>query len=128
MHFHTHTQECTSHHAQSPASCLMCMQYPFTGTATDTNLMQWLDKYTFATEGRFQDLEYARQIYSKARGSTVGGFGFPCNGLGMRAGRLAAGGGWFLACDLWARWLADCWGGADTKAAVRISFWTGHAW
>ena len=41
-------------------------QYVFTGTGMDLPLLQWLNKYTFPCESRFQDLEFARQAYSKA--------------------------------------------------------------
>ncbi|GAB4822013.1 hypothetical protein N2152v2_009059 [Parachlorella kessleri] len=47
------------------------LKYAFTGTATDTPLMHWLEKYTFATEGRCRDLEYARDLYRKVVGRTL---------------------------------------------------------
>ena len=41
-------------------------QYVNSGTGYDLMLLQWLDKYTFPTEARFQDLPYARDVYTKA--------------------------------------------------------------
>ena len=41
-------------------------QYAFTGTGMDLPLLQWLEKYTFPTESRFSDLEFARAVYSKS--------------------------------------------------------------
>lgn len=40
-------------------------QFAFAGTATDTPLMQWLDKYTFPVEAAFADLDVAREWYTK---------------------------------------------------------------
>lgn len=38
-------------------------QYPMLGTGMDKPLIEWLNAYAFPTETRFQDPEYARQIY-----------------------------------------------------------------
>ena len=40
-------------------------QYCNTGTGYDLQLLDWLDKYTFPTEAKFTDLEFARDVYSK---------------------------------------------------------------
>lgn len=38
-------------------------QYPMLGMGMDLPLLDWLDTYTFRTEARFEDLEYARRVY-----------------------------------------------------------------
>ena len=38
-------------------------QYPMLGMGMDLPLLDWLDTYTFRTEARFQDLDYARRVY-----------------------------------------------------------------
>ena len=38
-------------------------QYPMLGMGMDLPLMEWLQTYTFRTEARFSDTEYARRIY-----------------------------------------------------------------
>ncbi|XP_076855136.1 guanine deaminase isoform X2 [Brachyhypopomus gauderio] len=40
-------------------------QYTYTGTALDLPLLQWLETYTFPVESRFQDLDFARDVYTK---------------------------------------------------------------
>ena len=40
-------------------------QYSYTGTHTDTELMEWLEKYTFPAERRMADVNVARVIYDK---------------------------------------------------------------
>ncbi|DAZ98667.1 TPA: hypothetical protein N0F65_008793 [Lagenidium giganteum] len=40
-------------------------QYQYTGTGTDTPLMQWLTKYTFPVEEAFADVAVAQHWYSK---------------------------------------------------------------
>ncbi|KAI3372446.1 hypothetical protein L3Q82_022932, partial [Scortum barcoo] len=40
-------------------------QYSYAGTALDMPLLQWLNNYTFPVESRFQDLEYARRVYTQ---------------------------------------------------------------
>ena len=41
-------------------------QYVNVGKGLDLSLLDWLNKYTFPTEARFSDLDYAEQIYDKA--------------------------------------------------------------
>lgn len=41
-------------------------QYVFTGTGMDLPLLAWLEKYTFPSESRFSDIEFARRAYKKA--------------------------------------------------------------
>ncbi len=38
-------------------------QYPMLGMGMDLPLLDWLDTYTFRTEARFEDLDYARRVY-----------------------------------------------------------------
>lgn len=38
-------------------------QYPMLGMGMDLPLLDWLDTYTFRTEARFSDNEYARRVY-----------------------------------------------------------------
>ena len=40
-------------------------QYCNTGTGYDLQLLDWLDKYTFPTEAKFDDLQFARDVYHK---------------------------------------------------------------
>ncbi|XP_050413739.1 guanine deaminase [Patella vulgata] len=40
-------------------------QYTFCGKGMDKGLLDWLDCYTFPTEARFKDTEFARDVYSK---------------------------------------------------------------
>ncbi len=40
-------------------------QYCNTGTGYDLKLLGWLDKYTRPTEAKFNDLEFARDVYRK---------------------------------------------------------------
>ena len=39
-------------------------QYPMLGMGMDLPLLDWLQTYTFVTEARFADTEYARNVYS----------------------------------------------------------------
>lgn len=41
-------------------------QYVFSGTGMDLPLLEWLNKYTFPTESRFKDAQFARFAYEKA--------------------------------------------------------------
>ena len=41
-------------------------QYVFTGTGMDLPLLQWLEKYTFPCESRFNDEEFARKAYKRS--------------------------------------------------------------
>lgn len=87
-------------HFRTPAA----LQYPFSGTATDEPLMQWLDKYTFPTEARFQVRQQGQQrllwVYAlhpsalchmEATGNDA-----VCEGLATRPG---SGTGWHQAAD-----------------------------
>lgn len=40
-------------------------QFPMTGMGMDLPLLDWLNTYTFKTESRFKDNDYARQTYKK---------------------------------------------------------------
>lgn len=40
-------------------------QYVFTGTGYDLPLLQWLEKYTFPSESRFRNKEFAEHAYRK---------------------------------------------------------------
>ncbi|MBR6738719.1 MAG: amidohydrolase family protein, partial [Oscillospiraceae bacterium] len=40
-------------------------QYPMLGMGMDLPLMDWLSTYTFKTEARFADVDYARRVYRK---------------------------------------------------------------
>ncbi|KAK9701951.1 hypothetical protein K7432_011484 [Basidiobolus ranarum] len=46
----------THHHAP---------QYPYTGTACETPLFDWLNKYAFNYESKFKELTFARAVYSR---------------------------------------------------------------
>ncbi len=51
-----------------PSFCDMHLhapQYPMLGMGMDLQLLEWLNKYTFNTEARFLDTEYARRVYRK---------------------------------------------------------------
>ena len=49
-------------------------QYPMLGSGMDMELMDWLNTYTFPTEARFADTDYARRIYRRlARDLITGG-------------------------------------------------------
>ena len=40
-------------------------QYPMLGMGMDLPLLDWLNAYTFRTEARFEDLDYARRVYRR---------------------------------------------------------------
>lgn len=40
-------------------------QYVFTGTGYDLPLLDWLEKYTFPSESRFRNVEFALVAYRK---------------------------------------------------------------
>lgn len=40
-------------------------QYPMLGTGMDLPLLDWLSTYTFPTEARFADKDYAREVYRR---------------------------------------------------------------
>lgn len=48
-------------------------QYPMLGTGMDLPLMEWLNTYTFPTEARFADTDYARRIYRKLADDLITG-------------------------------------------------------
>lgn len=41
-------------------------QYVNSGNGYDMLLLDWLKTYTFPVEARFKDLEFARDVYTKA--------------------------------------------------------------
>lgn len=41
-------------------------QYTFTGTGMDLPLLAWLEKYTFPSEAKFEDLKFAKLAYEKS--------------------------------------------------------------
>lgn len=41
-------------------------QYVYTGTALDLPLLEWLEKYTFPTEARYSDVDFAEKVYTGA--------------------------------------------------------------
>ena len=46
-------------------------QYPMLGMGMDLPLLDWLDTYTFPTEARFADLDYARRVYRRLAGDLI---------------------------------------------------------
>ncbi|XP_078531885.1 guanine deaminase isoform X1 [Lissotriton helveticus] len=46
-------------------------QYSFTGSAVDKPLLHWLKDYTFPTEAKYENEEFARNIYSKVVSRTL---------------------------------------------------------
>ena len=46
-------------------------QYRFTGTGYDLQLLDWLNKYTFPTEAKFSEVEFAKEVYPKLVVSNV---------------------------------------------------------
>jgi len=40
-------------------------QFPMMGIGMDLPLLEWLNTYTFKTEARFEDLDYARKVYHR---------------------------------------------------------------
>lgn len=40
-------------------------QYVNAGMALDLPLLGWLNKYTFPTESRFKDVDFARKVYNR---------------------------------------------------------------
>lgn len=45
-------------------------QYPMLGMGMDLPLIDWLNTYTFKTEARFEDSDYARRIYKSSRATS----------------------------------------------------------
>ena len=48
-------------------------QYPMLGMGMDLPLIDWLNTYTFKTEARFADTDYARRIYRKLASDLITG-------------------------------------------------------
>jgi len=48
-------------------------QYPMLGTGMDLQLLDWLNTYTFPTEAKFADTDYAREAYSKLAAELIAG-------------------------------------------------------
>ena len=48
-------------------------QYPMLGTGMDLQLLDWLNTYTFPTEAKFADPDYAREVYSKLAAELIAG-------------------------------------------------------
>ncbi len=48
-------------------------QYPMLGMGMDLPLIEWLNTYTFATEARFADTDYARRVYRRLAQDLVTG-------------------------------------------------------
>ena len=46
-------------------------QYPMVGMGMDLPLMDWLQHYTFRTESRFADTDYARRVYHRLAGDLI---------------------------------------------------------
>ncbi|XP_077996896.1 guanine deaminase-like [Glandiceps talaboti] len=46
-------------------------QYVMAGTALDLTLLDWLNKYTFPTESKYTDKEFAARVYAKVVDRTV---------------------------------------------------------
>ncbi|KAF5899128.1 guanine deaminase, partial [Clarias magur] len=40
-------------------------QYAFLGTCLDLPLLEWLNKYTFPVESKYENLEFAKEVYTK---------------------------------------------------------------
>ncbi|XP_010118415.1 PREDICTED: guanine deaminase-like [Chlamydotis macqueenii] len=40
-------------------------QYSFTGTRVDRPLLQWLTTYTFPTEAKYKDSDFAEEVYTR---------------------------------------------------------------
>lgn len=68
-----HVPDCTDAQVSDFRDCLIMQsfadmhlhapQYPMLGMGMDLPLLDWLNTYTFKTESRFEDAEYARTIY-----------------------------------------------------------------
>ena len=46
-------------------------QYPMLGMGMDLPLLDWLNTYTFKTEARFADTDYARRVYRRLAGDLI---------------------------------------------------------
>lgn len=40
-------------------------QYSFSGSNVDLPLLEWLTKYTFPAEHRFQNIDFAEEVYTR---------------------------------------------------------------
>lgn len=40
-------------------------QYSFAGSNVDLPLLEWLTKYTFPTEHKFQSIDFAEEVYTR---------------------------------------------------------------
>jgi guanine deaminase len=45
---------------------LLSFCFVYSGKGLDVGLLEWLEKYTFPTEAKFKDLEFAEHVYEKA--------------------------------------------------------------
>ena len=52
--------------------CTTSCPFFLPGLALDLPLLEWLQKYTFPTESRFQDIQYARSVYERAVDISLG--------------------------------------------------------
>ena len=48
-------------------------QYPMLGTGMDLQLLDWLNAYTFPTEAKFADPDYAREVYRQLAAELISG-------------------------------------------------------
>ncbi len=48
-------------------------QYPLLGLGLDMQLMEWLDTYTYPTEAKFKDTEYAKRVFEAFAQDLIGG-------------------------------------------------------
>ena len=48
-------------------------QYPMLGTGMDLQLLDWLNTYTFPTEAKFADPDYARDVYRRLAAELISG-------------------------------------------------------
>ena len=48
-------------------------QYPMLGMGMDLPLLEWLNAYTFKTEARFADTDYARRVYRSLAAELIAG-------------------------------------------------------
>lgn len=46
-------------------------QYAFTGTRVDLPLLEWLTAYTFPTEAKYDDSNFAEEVYTRVVVSTA---------------------------------------------------------
>lgn len=61
-------------------------QYTYLGTHLDLPLLDWLNKYTYPVESRYEDLDFAKDVYAKvvvSRNSAMGSKEGRINHYGM---------------------------------------------